>query len=110
MFELAKDIARPASLMLCILSLFASFRAAFLIPTTDLRTKIHDSFALLLFSAGVSILGGLLFREATPGRRRSTLLGTLPMQLFLWASTIIVVMFACSWYLETYYLPWNNLR
>jgi hypothetical protein len=103
------DIAKPIALLLCILSLFAAFRAAFLIPASELDVRIHDGVVLLLLSAGVSILGGLLFRESeTAQRRTATLVGTLPMQIFCWASTIMLILFGVSWYLETYYISYRN--
>ncbi|MEO6802279.1 MAG: hypothetical protein ABI197_03430 [Granulicella sp.] len=101
------DIAKPVALLMCILSLFAAFRAAFLIPASELNIRIHDGFALLLLSAGVSILGGLLFRESAAIEHDPVSLGsTLPIQIFCWAATIILVLFAVSWYLETYFLPY----
>jgi hypothetical protein len=101
------DIAKPIALLMCILSLLATFRAAFLIPASELNIRIHDAFALLLLSAGVSILGGLLFRESAAIERNPvSLSGTLPIQIFCWASTVILILFAVSWYIETYFLPY----
>jgi hypothetical protein len=105
------DVAKPVALLLCILSLLATFRAAFLIPASELNVRIHDGVALLLLSAGVSILGGLLFRESSVAEHTpTTLVGTLPMQVFCWATTLMLVLFAVSWYIETYYLPYAGAR
>lgn len=105
------DVAKPVALLLCILSLLAAFRAAFLVPASEFSVRIHDGVALLLLSAGVSILGGLLFRESAAAERTpTTLTGTLPMQVFCWGATVMLILFAVSWYLETYYLPYAGAR
>ena len=39
-----------------------------------------------------------------------TLSRTLPLQVFYWAASVMAVMFLLSWYWETYYLPYKDLR
>jgi hypothetical protein len=103
------ELAKPVALLLSILSLFASFRAAFLIPASELHTRIHDGVVFLLVAAAISILGGLLFREADiPYRGQTSLAATLPVQLFCWATSIMLVLFGVSWFLETFYMADRN--
>ncbi len=91
------EIAKPIALMLCILSLYAVFHAAFLVPASDLHQRISSSLQLLALAAGISLIGGMMFRESTT----SGLMSTLPMQLFCWAAGIMLVLFLVAWYLES---------
>jgi hypothetical protein len=106
------EVAKPVALVLCILSLFALFHAAFLNTGSDLEQRIWDSLCLLALTAGISIMSGLIFREAT--RESSTdsakLTATLPVQMFCWASSIMLVLFVVSWYLETYCVFYRDIR
>jgi hypothetical protein len=54
------------------------------------------------------VVSGLIFREGEQDRVR--LAGTLPMQIFLWATGIMVALFAVSWYLETYVIFYKDVR
>jgi hypothetical protein len=36
--------------------------------------------------------------------------GTLPMQIFFWATGIMVGLFVVSWYLETYVIFYRDVR
>ena len=92
------EIAKPIALLLCILSLCAVFHAAFLVPASDLHQKISSSLQLLALAAGISLISGMIFRESAT----SGLMSTLPMQVFCWAVSIMLVLFLAAWYLETY--------
>jgi hypothetical protein len=92
------EVAKPIALMLCILSLYAVFHAAFLVPASDLHQKISGSLQLLALAAGISLISGMIFRESTSKPR---LIFTLPMQLFCWAVSIMLILFLISWYLES---------
>jgi hypothetical protein len=102
------EVAKPVTLLLCILSLYAVFHKAFLIPGRTVHERIWDSLDLLVLAAGISVVSGLIFREGEQDRVR--LAGTLPMQIFLWATGIMVVLFAVSWYLETYVIFYKDVR
>ncbi|HTZ89940.1 MAG TPA: hypothetical protein VMA71_06355 [Alloacidobacterium sp.] len=97
------EIAKPIALLLCILSLYAVFHTAFLIPGPDLQQRILDSLKLLALAAGIALVSGLLFSESTPGSAAhdERLIATLPMQVFLWAAGAMLVLFVVSWYLES---------
>ena len=106
------EIAKPVALLLCILSLFAVFHAAFLVPATDLYQKIQESLTLLVLSAGISLASGLIFTD--PGSQSSDhspgIMHTLPMQLFCWGAVIIAILFLLSWYLESFYVLYKDPR
>jgi hypothetical protein len=104
------ELAKPAALLLCLLSLYAVFHTAFLVPAIDLQDRIDDSLLLLLVAAGISVTSGLLFRDAAPAASSSTtLIATLPMKIFCWAAAAILVLFAVSWYLETYCIFYRDI-
>jgi uncharacterized membrane protein (GlpM family) len=96
------EVAKPVALLLCMLSLFAVFHAAFLVPGSDLEEKIWDSLKLLALAGGISLVSGLIFRESVSDSSDSArLTGTLPVQVFCWAVSIMLVLFVVSWYLES---------
>jgi len=107
-----EEVARPISLISCILSLYAVFSAAFLTPASDMHQRICDALAMLALAAGISLIGGLVFRGETqePDGRTVRLRATLPVQLFCWASAIMLVLFIVSWYLETYCVFYRDVR
>lgn len=83
------ELAKPVTFILCILSLYALFITAFLVPSSDMHQKIYDSLGLLMLAAGASLVSGLIFQRATPERYPGStrLTATLPVQLFCWSST-----------------------
>jgi len=106
------ELAKPVALFLCLSSLYALFHTLFfspvdphllLEPNQALRDRIVDSILLLAISAGISLFGGLIFREAEP-HPQPRLTATLPLQLFYWAVSIMLVLFFLSWFLETHYI------
>jgi hypothetical protein len=106
------ELAKPVALLLSLLSLYAVFRTLFFSiedpylffqPHQAFRDRIIDSLLLLTFSAGICLLGGFIFREAEPDPHPS-LTATLPLQLFYWATGIMLALFFLAWFLETHYI------
>ena len=106
------EFAKLAALLLCMLSLYAIFRTLFLSvedpqpilqPPQVLTNRILDALLLLSLSAAISLLGGIIFREAEPDPHPS-LASTLPLQIFSWATSIMIVLFFLAWFLETHYI------
>jgi hypothetical protein len=136
------EIAKPVTLLLSILSLYAVFHTAFLIPGRTVHDRLWDSLDLLVLAAGISVVSGLIFREgeregegglgsgSEDGRMRGghgaqavhmgnragrgpeivPLSGTLPMQIFIWGTGIMVGLFVVSWYLENYCIFYRDVR
>jgi hypothetical protein len=106
------ELAKPVAFILCILSLYALFIHAFLIPSSDMLQKICDCLSLLMLAAGTSLISGLIFQRATrkPYVRGAQLLATLPVQLFCWASSIMLVLFLVSWYLESHCIFYRDVH
>jgi len=106
------EFAKLAALLLCILSLYAIFRTLFLsienpLPIFQapqvLTHRILNALLLIALSAAISLLGAIIFREAEPDPHPS-LASTLPLQVFYWATSIMIVLFLLAWFLETHYI------
>ena len=97
------EVAKLVAIILCILSLYGLFNTAFLAPFSDIHQRICESLVLLPLAAGISLMSGLIFRDAPQGTRRGggRLTATLPVQMFCWASAAMLVLFLISWYLES---------
>jgi cation transport ATPase len=106
------EAAKPVTFILCILSLYAVFHAAFMAPSSDLHEKIYESMLLLALSAIVSVISGISFRaaEPEPQAHNMRLISTLPLQLFCWATSIMLVLFLLSWYLESFCVFYKDVR
>jgi hypothetical protein len=106
------EFAKLAALLLCMLSLYAIFRTLFLSIDTPqpifqlpqvLTNRVLNALLLLSLSAAISLLGGIIFREAEPDPHPS-LSATLPLQIFYWSTSIMIVLFFLAWFLETHYI------
>lgn len=106
------ELAKPIVLMACILCLFAVFHTAFLVPAATINERVCDSLALLALAAGLSLLGGIIFQQATPGTKTGGfgITATLPVQVFCWTSSILIILFLVSWYLETHCIFYRDVR
>ena len=106
------ELAKLASLLLCMLSLYALFHTLFfsiedpqpiyLAPQVFTHRMLSAAF-LISLSAAISFLGAIIFREAEPDPHPS-LASTLPLQIFYWATSIMVALFFLAWFLETHYI------
>jgi hypothetical protein len=106
------EFAKLGSLLLCMLSLYIVFRTLFLSiedPHTILQppqvftNRILDALLLIALSAAVSLLGGIIFREAEP-KPHPSLAATLPLQIFSWATSIMLTLFFLARFVETHYI------
>jgi hypothetical protein len=112
------EVAKPVTLISCILSLYAVFHTAFLAPSSDMHERIYHSLGLLVLAAAISLISGLVFRTATeewgPSEaqqaRGARLTSTLPVQTFFWASSAMLVLFVVSWYLESHCIFYRDVR
>ena len=116
------EIAQPVAFLLSLLSLYTVFHAAFLTTATTLADRAQDGLLHLAFAAAFTILAGLLFREAdlraeaqfdaefhahfggspSPAPTSTPFSQTLPVRLFCWATALMLLLFAVSWYIETF--------
>jgi hypothetical protein len=103
------EIAKPVTLIFCILSLYALFYTAFLAPTVGAHQRICDSLVMLTLAAGMSLLSGFIFRDSSPVPYTG-LAGTLPVQLFCCATGAMLVLFLLSWYLESHCVLYRDVR
>ncbi|MGC2257430.1 MAG: hypothetical protein WA198_20195 [Candidatus Sulfotelmatobacter sp.] len=106
------EVARPVTLISTILSLYALFHTAFLIPSGDLHQRIYESLEMLALAAAIALVGGLVFRES-PSKSASggmRLTGTLPVRVFFWSASVMLILFVVSWYLESYCVFYRDIR
>jgi hypothetical protein len=110
------ELAKPVTLLFCILSLLEVFHTAFLGTTIDIHRRVYDSLALLVLAAGISVISGLVFRESwresSPAQhlREMQLIETLPVRIFCWATGIMLGLFVAAWYLETHCIFYKDVR
>ena len=107
------EIAKPITLCLSILSLYAVFHAAFLVPGINFHDRIWNALTFLALSACIAFTGGLFLRAEERQQRaevQGRLTSTLPVRVFLWATAGMVVLFSVSWYLETYCIFYRDVR
>jgi hypothetical protein len=106
------EFAKLGALLLCMLSLYIVFRTLFLSiddphailqPPQIFTNRILDALLLIALSAAISLLGGIIFREAEPDPHPS-LAATLPLQIFSWATSIMLTLFVLAHFLETHYI------
>jgi hypothetical protein len=98
------DLGRLLSLSLSILSLYALLDSAFFVLATTWQERLILSISRIALSACVCFASGLLFRHST--NPEVPLSRTLPVRLFFSTLFGITVLFAVSWYLDVYYVPW----
>jgi len=103
------ELAKPVALLLCLLSLYAVFHTAFLVPASDLHERIFDSLELLAVAAGISLVAGLIFCESAPVDS-AHLAASLPIQVFCWASSTMFLFFVASWYLESHCIFYRDVH
>jgi hypothetical protein len=105
------EILKPVALTLCMLSLYAVFHTAFLVPGNDLQQRISDSLELLALAGGISLVGGMIFLKSEPEQSgNASLFATLPFRVFFWTTTAMVIFFLASWYLESHCVFYRDVR
>jgi hypothetical protein len=106
------ELAKFASFLLLVVTLCDVFHHAFLVPSSELPERIWSSLRLLICAAGLSFLSGYLFRvselKASGSKSATRISSTFPVQVFLWTSGGILLLFLLAWVLETYFLPWSH--
>jgi hypothetical protein len=101
------ELGKFASLLLCILSLYALFHTIFFLPILDSEEHLLISLKMFVLTAAICWGSGWIFAEdeRRAGVRSPSVAATLPMKAFWWVTLAIVVLYLLSWYLEEYYLP-----
>ena len=106
------ELAKPVVLVVCILSLYAVFYAAFLDPAINLDQRIWESLGLLALAGCLALASGLIFREtlSASSARNLRITATLPVRMFCWATGLMLVLFLVAWYLETHCILYRDIR
>ena len=105
------EVAKPVTLISCILSLLAVFHTGFLAPSSDMHQKIYDTLARLALAAAICLISGLIFRKTQkPHSGTTRLVATLPLQVFCWAAGTMLILLVVSWYLESHCIFYRDVR
>ena len=107
------ELGKPLSFLLSLLSLYPLLFSAFFVPGTRFEERLLLSLDKAAIAACCCFASGLIFylssaHSAPVGR---SVFESLPVRLYSIALSAVVVLFAVSWYLNTYYVPllWRNL-
>ncbi|MGB6687103.1 MAG: hypothetical protein WBE76_04605 [Terracidiphilus sp.] len=101
------DLARAVTFFLSILSLYWVMLSAFFVPGSRWQERLAACLVRVTVAACICLASGLLFawRPRLSGKEAVSPTATLPMRLFFWGLAGMAVLFALSWYIEEYYLP-----
>jgi hypothetical protein len=104
-FDYMGTVAQPCARSLSILSLDAVFHSALLEPGSEVQQRLLPSLELLLLAAAICLASGAIFREweQKAGQRDASLVGSLPMLIFWWASGAMALLFGLAWLLNLYF-------
>lgn len=95
------ELAKALSFLACVLSLYWTAVNAFFLPGIGWQDRLFLALAKLVLAACICSLSGLIFRWPSPTNpdRNQPLHATLPVQLFLWIATGLLLFFIATWYL-----------
>jgi hypothetical protein len=99
------ELARPLSFLLSLLSLYPVLLSAFFVPGGHWEDRLQVALLRAAFAGCICFASGLLYAWHAPAGEAQNLLSTLPVKLFFFAVLGMAVLFALSWYLDTYYVP-----
>lgn len=107
------DIAKALSFFLSILCLYPVVLSAFFVPGSGWEDRLAMTLARVGLAGCVCFLSGLLFAQPwrVGAKSGEHVLATLPVRMYLWTILGVAILFALSWYLEEFYVPylWRNL-
>jgi hypothetical protein len=106
--QMALELGKALTFFLSLLSLFPVLLSAFFIPGTNWQQRLALSLIKAVIAGCICFASGLLFTWPSSSNPQSSqpLTSTLPVRLFLWALVSMAILFAASWFLEIYYVPW----
>jgi hypothetical protein len=107
------ELGKAVSFAVSLLSLYPAMYSAFFVPGARWEDRLEMSVERVLLSGCLCLASGLLFAWPERHKREGhepALMATLPMRMFFCALAGMVLLFATSWYLDTYYVPllWKN--
>jgi hypothetical protein len=106
------ELGKAISLLLSVLSLYPVLFSAFFVPGAGWQERLLLSLGRLALSGCICFASGLVFLLPTRQHNKAerSLLSTLPVQIFIFAVGIMVLLFLVAWYLDVYYMPhlWRN--
>jgi len=115
-----RDLGKAVSFVGCLAAIYAMMGSAFFSPGSHWEQRLLEAALRMAFAGCACMVSGTIFAlaggEGSDGddQRHNAdgphLFRTLPVRLFVWATTAMAVLFLLSWYLEEYYVPllWRN--
>jgi hypothetical protein len=106
------ELAKALTFFLSMISLYPVLMSAFFLPGTHWEERLAMALLKVALAGCICFASGLLFSWPSSANRQTAireatqpLLSTLPVRLFFWSTIGMTILFAASWYLETYYVP-----
>jgi hypothetical protein len=101
------ELARPLSFFLSMLSLYPVLTSAFFVPGTRWEERLEMALLRVALAACICFSSGLLYawHPRTDPATSEPLFTTLPVRMFFWTIAGMAILFALTWWLDTYYVP-----
>lgn len=95
------ELTKAFSFFATLLSLYPVVLNAFFLPAIRWQERLLLALAKLVIAACIAFASGLLFTWPSPSNPDAgqSLIATLPVRLFLYASIALTLLFAVYWYL-----------
>ena len=102
------ELLKPLSFLVSLLSLYPVLLSAFFVPGTRWEERLEMALLRVALAACICFTSGFLFALPELGVRggaHEPVLRTLPVRVFFFAVGGMAVLFALTWWLDTYYVP-----
>jgi hypothetical protein len=101
------ELLKPLSFLASLLSLYPVLLSAFFVPGTRWEERLAMALLRLALAGCICFTSGFLFAipEIGGSGAHEPILRTLPVRVFFCAVSGMAVLFALTWWLDTYYVP-----
>jgi hypothetical protein len=100
------ELSRALTFFLSMLSLYPVLVSAFFVPGKHWQERLLASLLYVVLAGCVCTISGLLFARPSPANPGGdALIKTMPVRLFFFALVGMALLFALTWYLDTYFAP-----
>ena len=107
------ELARTLSFFASMMALYPVVAGAFFVPGSHWQDRLILALARMGLAGCIALLSGILFARPWLYREGAghRLLAALPVRIYLWTVLGVAIMFALSWFLEEFYVPylWKSL-
>ena len=107
-----RELSKFLSFFLGMMLLFPVIASAFFVPGSHWQQRLVLALVKIAFAGCACFGSGLFFLGKADAAEDivDRLLRTLPVRMFLWTMSAVVLLFAFSWFFEQYFVPllWRN--